>query len=62
MSKQNNQAVIKLKENEKFSSEKRTRHINIDHFFVMNQTEKKHVKVRHCPTDEPMANFMFKPL
>ena len=62
MSKQNNQAAIELKENEKFSSGKRTRHINIKCFFIANQMKKKHVRVKCCPTDESMADFMSKPL
>ena len=39
-----------------------SRHINIECFFVANQMKKKHVRAKHCPTDEPMADFMFKSL
>ena len=53
---------MKLKENGKFSSGKRTRHINMRYFFIADQTEKKHVRVKYCPTDELMADFMSKPL
>ena len=60
--KQNNQAAIELKENEKFSISKRTRHINIECFFIADQMKKKHVRVKCCPTDELMMNFMSKPL
>ena len=59
---QDNQAAIKLEENGKFSSGKRTRHINIEYFFIADQMEKKHVRVKYCPTDELMADFMSKPL
>jgi hypothetical protein len=59
---QDNQAAIKLENNGKFSSHKRTRHINIRYFFITDQIEKKNVKVRYCPTDELMADFMTKPL
>ena len=59
---QDNQAVTKLEENGKFSSHKRTRHINIRYFFITDQIDKKNVTVKHCPTDELMADFMSKPL
>ena len=59
---QDNQATIKLEENGKFSSHKRTRHINIRYFFITDQINKKNVTVRYCPTDELMADFMSKPL
>lgn len=60
--KQDNQAAMKLEENGKFSSHKRTRHINIRYFFITDQVDKKNVSIEYCPTDKLEADFMSKPL
>ena len=59
---QDNKSTIKLLENGKKSSTKRTRAINIRYFFLTDQIEKGNLKVEYCPTKEMWADYMTKPL
>ena len=36
--------------------------MNVRCFFVVDELEKKEVKIVHCPTDKMVANFSYKPL
>ena len=51
-----------LEKNGRGSSGKRTRHINIRHFFVADRIASKEVKVEYCPTGDMLADFFTKPL
>ena len=59
---QDNKSTILLAENEKSSSSKRTRHINVRYFFVADKIKKGEVKVAFCPTTNMPADFFTKPL
>ena len=59
---QGNKSTILLVENGKKSSSKRTRHLNIRYFFLMDQVQKGNLTIRYCPTDDMIADFMSKPL
>ena len=59
---QDNQSAIKLEENGRRSSGKRTRHINIRYFFVKDRIEKKELFVDYCPTEDMIADYFTKPL
>ena len=57
-----NKSSMKLEENGKSSSGKRTRHFNIKYFFVTDLIQRKEVSIEYCPTDKMMADYMSKPL
>jgi len=59
---QDNRSCMSLEKNGKTSSSKRTKHINVRHYFVTDQIQNKELKVFHCPTDEMVADFFTKPL
>ena len=59
---QDNKSMILLAENGRSSSSKRTRHLNVRYYFIMDQIKKGHVKVAFCPTQEMIADFFTKPL
>jgi hypothetical protein len=59
---QDNTSTIKLEENGKESSGKRTRHFDIKYFYVTDLVDRKEVKVEYCSTDEMLADYMTKPL
>ena len=59
---QDNQSAIKLEQNGKASSGKRTRHINIRYFFVKDRIERKELFVEYCPTEDMIADYFTKPL
>ena len=46
----------------KRSSSKRTRALNIRHFFLTDQIEKGNLTVKYCPTDEMLGDYFTKPL
>ena len=57
-----NTSSMKLEENGKASSGKRTRHFNIKYFYITDLIERKEVQVEYCPTDAMIADYMTKPL
>jgi hypothetical protein len=59
---QDNTSSILLKKNGQSSSTKCTRHMNIRYFFIKDQVDSKHVKIKHCPTGDKLADFFTKPL
>ena len=59
---QDNQSAILLEKNGKFSSSKRTKHIDMRYFFITDRIEKKEVSVEYCPTEEMIGDFYTKPL
>jgi hypothetical protein len=52
---------MKLEENGKASSSKRTRHFNMKYFYVTDLIERKELSIKYCPTDEMGADYMTKP-
>ncbi|CAJ1968219.1 unnamed protein product [Cylindrotheca closterium] len=59
---QDNKSAILLEENGRKSAGKRSRAINIRYFFITDQIEKGNVKIKYCPTDNMIWNFMTQPL
>ena len=59
---QDNKSSILLKTNRKASSGKRTKHINIRHFFITDRVKKGDVSVVWCPTGDMIADYATKPL
>ena len=51
-----------LEKNGKASSSKRTKHINIRHFFVTDGINKGEASVVWCPTGDMTGDFMTKPM
>jgi hypothetical protein len=59
---QDNMSSIKLEQNGRASSGKRTRHINIRYFFIKDRIGSGELRVAYCPTEEMVADFFTKPL
>jgi hypothetical protein len=59
---QDNQSTMKMEQNGKASSGKRTRHINIRYFFITDRIAKKEVAIQYCPTKQMVADYFIKPL
>ena len=57
---QDNQSAIPLEKNGKKLSSKRTRHLNMHYFMVVDQVEKGNVIIECCPTDDMIRDFMTK--
>jgi hypothetical protein len=57
---QDNKIAILLEKNGKASSSKRTKHINIDYFFVTDRINKGKLSVEWCPTDDMLGDFWTK--
>ena len=51
-----------LKKNGSGSSSKRTRHINIQYFFIADRIANDEVRVEYCPTGDMVADYFTKPL
>ena len=58
---QDNTSTMKLINNGKVSSGKRTRHFGIKLFYITDLIAKDEVEVRYCPTDKMIADYMSKP-
>jgi hypothetical protein len=59
---QDNKSSILLENNGKASSSKRTKHINIQYFFITDRVKKEEVSVVWCPTGDMIGDFATKPL
>ena len=60
---QDNTSAIQLKIYGKRSSTKRTRHINIRHFYITDKLQDKTVTaISYCPTKKMASDFLSKPL
>ena len=59
---QDNQSAIKLENNGRHSSGKRTRHLKIRFFFVTDRIGAKEINIEYCPTELLIADFFTKPL
>jgi hypothetical protein len=57
-----NVSSMKLEENGKSSSGKRTRHFDIKYFYISDLIERREVSIEYCPTEEMVADYMTKPL
>ena len=59
---QDNRSAILLETKGKASSSKRTRHINIRYFHVLDLVERKRLKIEYASTHDMVADFFTKPL
>jgi hypothetical protein len=59
---QDNQSTMLLEKNGRRSSSKRTRHINVSYFFVMDQIKENEMSVEYCLTGDMVGDFFTKPL
>jgi len=59
---QDNKSTIMLTENQKGSSSRRTKHLDVRYFFVTEKFKKGDVKISYCPTHEMIGDFFTKPL
>ncbi len=59
---QDNTSSMKLEQNGKASSGKRTRHFDIKIFYVTDLVSRNEVQVKYCPTGEMIGDYMTKPL
>ena len=59
---QDNVSTLKLMNNGKISSGKRTRHFDTYLFYVTNLIERNECHSEHFPTEDMIAHFMNKPL
>jgi hypothetical protein len=59
---QDNTSSMKLENNGKASSGKRTRHFHIKWFYVTDLIKRKELSVVYCHTDDMIGDFMTKPL
>ena len=56
-----NTSSMKLEQNGKESSGKRTRHFNIKWFYVTDLIKRKLIKIEYCPTQDMIPDYMSKP-
>ena len=59
---QDNMSTIKLAENGKQSSGKRTRHFDIKYFYVTDLINRNEVSIEYCSSNAMLADFHTKPL
>ena len=59
---QDNTSAILLEKNGTESSSKRTRHINIRHYFIKDCVDKNYLTIEYCPTDDMVGDFPSKAL
>ena len=59
---QDNQSAIRLERNGRASASQRSRHINIQYFFITDRLDTDHITLRYCQTDHMLADFLSKPL
>lgn len=59
---QDNKSAILLETNGRASSSKRTKHVNVRYFFIMDRVASGEVFLEHCPTLGMIADFSTKPL
>jgi hypothetical protein len=58
---QDNKSAMLLENNGCASSSKRTCHINICYYFVIDKIASNEVRIAYCPTEDMQANFFTKP-
>eukprot|EP00978_Attheya_sp_CCMP212_P035211 scaffold151728_cov64-Attheya_sp.AAC.2 len=57
-----NQSTIRFKKNGRKSCGPNSRHIDIRYFFIKDRIGIEGIKVKHCPTEQMLADFFMKPL
>ena len=59
---QDNMSAMLLERNGKASSSKRTKHIHIRYFYIKDKVDSGEIQLKHCPTEDMLADFFTKPL
>ena len=59
---QDNKSSILLETNRRGSSGKRTRHINVQYFFIADRVKSKESRIEYCPTGIMLADYFTNPL
>ena len=59
---QDNMSLKLLEHNGRQSSTKRTKHMDIRYFYVSDHIGNKTLSLKHCPTEEMLADYFTKPL
>jgi hypothetical protein len=59
---QDNKSMILLAENWCMLSSKRTRHLNIQYFFITDGVKARELSIKYCPTYEMISDYFTKPL
>ena len=59
---QDNMSSMLLERNGRQSSTKRTKHMDIRYFYVGEHIQNKTLSLKHCPTEEMLADYFTKPL
>jgi hypothetical protein len=60
--RRDNMSSMKLEENGKSSSGKRTRHFDIKYFYITDLIERNEVTIEYCPTADMVADYLSKPI
>ena len=58
---QDNMSSMLLERNGRQSSMKRTKHMDIHYFYVSEHIQNKTISLKHCPTEEMLADYFTKP-
>ena len=59
---QDNQSTMLLVNNVRHSSGKKTRHIEIQYYFITDHVKCKNILLEYCPTETMISEFFMKPL
>jgi Reverse transcriptase (RNA-dependent DNA polymerase) len=59
---QDNISAIRLEKNGRVTAGKQSRHIDIRYFFMKDRIKSEGIEIRHCPTEEMLADFLTKSL
>jgi hypothetical protein len=59
---QDNMSTIRFEKNGRRSCGPNSRHIDIRYFFIKDRLESDGFEVKHCPTEQMLADFFTKPL
>ena len=57
-----NTSSMKLEQNGRASTSKRTRHFDIRYFYITDLIQRKECEIKYCPTKELVADYHTKPL
>jgi len=57
---QDNQSAMHLEHNGRSSAGQKSRHIDIQYFFIKDRVKTEGISIVHCPTDEMLADFFYQ--
>jgi hypothetical protein len=59
---QDRDSAIRLENNGRLSAGQKSRHIDVQYFWIKNRVQSHQIKIVHCPTLEMLADLFTKPL